>query len=86
MIVLFWFESIARFINANTSYFNTHRLESKGNFPETFKSQQEKIKMLFTGLGWPILGEMSTALSLWPRVVLKTQHTVSPNMDLPAGE
>ena len=40
-VVMFCFglQSFARFINTNASYFNTHRLESEGNFPETFISQ-----------------------------------------------
>ena len=47
--------------------------------------------MLFTGLGWSVLGEtlpevLSTALGRRPRAVLKTSGTVSPNTDLPAGE
>ena len=40
----FGLQSIARLINTNASYFNKHRLESEGNFPETFKSQLEKNK------------------------------------------
>ena len=45
----FGLQSVACFIkNMNTSYSNRHRLESdmrvKENFPETFKSQQEKNK------------------------------------------
>ena len=40
----FGLPSIARFINTKASYFNTHRLESEGNFPETFKCQLEKNK------------------------------------------
>ena len=33
-VVMFWFglQWIARFINTNASYFNTHRLESEGKF------------------------------------------------------
>ena len=38
----FGLQSIARFINMDVSYFNTHRLESKKNFPEAFKSQIKK--------------------------------------------
>ena len=40
----------ARFINMDVSYFNTNRLESKKNFPETFKSQMEKNKNV---IHWP---------------------------------
>ena len=44
----FGLQSIVRFINQsinmNPSYFNTHRLESEGKFPETFVSQLEKNK------------------------------------------
>ena len=32
----FGLQSIARFINMNASYFNTHRLESEGNFSQNF--------------------------------------------------
>ena len=87
----FGFQSFARFINTNTSYFNTHRLESAENFPETFLSQLEKNKNVIhrprsvrirrnCDLG------LSTALGLQRRAVLKTSGTVSPNTHLPAGE
>ena len=81
----------ARFINMNVSYFNTHRLESKKNFPEAFKSQMEKNKNV---IHWPrsvrigrncALG-LSTALGLRPWAVLKTSGTVFPNTDLPASD
>ena len=49
----FGLQSIARFINMNASYFNTHRLES----------EEKKIKMLFTGLGRSVFGE--TVPSVW---------------------
>ena len=37
-VVMFWFglQWIARFINTNASYFNTHRLESEGKFSRNF--------------------------------------------------
>ena len=48
----------------NVSYFNTHRLESEGNFSWNFwVSVGKKIKMLFTSLAWPVLGE--TIPSVW---------------------
>ena len=34
----FGLQSIARLINTNTSYFNTHGLRVEENFPETFIS------------------------------------------------
>ena len=45
--------------------------------------------MLFTGLGWSVLGKTvpsvsSTALGLRPQAVLETSGTVFPNTDLPA--
>ena len=46
----FGLQLIARFINMDVYYFNTNRLESKKNFPETFKSQMEKIKNV---IHWP---------------------------------
>ena len=87
-VVMFCFglQSIARFINTNASYFNTHRLESEGKFSRNFQvSVGKKIK------GRSVLGETvpsvwNTAVGLRPRVVLKTSGTVSPKMDLPAGE
>ena len=47
--------------------------------------------MLFAGLGRSILGKtlpkvFSTAVSLWPRAVLKTLGTVFLNMDLLASK
>ena len=47
VMVCFGLQSIARFINTNVSYFNTHTSWIvKDNFPETFKSQQGKNKNL----------------------------------------
>ena len=85
-VVLFCFglQSIARFINTNASYFNTHRLESEGKFSWNFYiSVRKKIKMLFTGLGRSVLAE--TVPSVWvpPEAVLRTSGTVSPNTDRP---
>ena len=82
-VVMFCFglQSIARFINTKASYFNTLRLESEGKFPETFKSQLEKIKNVIH----PPIG-LTIALGQRPRAVLKTSGTGFPNMDLPAGE
>ena len=49
-------QSIARFINTcPTSTRIGWRVQD--NFPETFKSQRKKIKMLFTDLGRSVLGE-----------------------------
>ena len=92
-VVMFCFglQSIARFINIDVSYFNTHRVESKKNFPETCKSQMEKNRNV---IHWPrsvrierncALG-LSTALGLRSRAVLKTLGTVFPNTDLQASE
>ena len=54
----FGLQSIARFINTNASYFNTHRLESEGKFSlKLLNLGWKKIKMLFTGLGRSVLGE-----------------------------
>ena len=78
----FGLQSIARFINTNSPYFNTHSLEAEVKFSWNFVVK--KIKMLFTGLGRSVLGE--TVPSVWVPPVLKTSDTVSPNMDLPAGE
>ena len=48
----FGLQSIARFINTNASYFNTHRLESEGKFSRNFQvSVGKKIK------GRSVLGE-----------------------------
>ena len=59
----------------------------KKNFPETFKSQLEKTKMLFTayvGPYWEKLCPRSEyGLGRYSR---PRAHTVSPNTDLPAGE
>ena len=49
------------------------------------------INTLFAGLGWSVLGKtvplvLGTALSLWPRAILKTSGTVYPNTDVPAGK
>ena len=49
------------------------------------------INTLFAGLGRSVLGEtvssvLGTAFSLRPRAVLKTEGTVFPNADLPAGK
>ena len=57
----------------------------------TFEKQQEKIKILFAGLGRSVLRKtvpsvLSTALGLRPRAVLKTSGTVFLNTDLPAGK
>ena len=72
-VVMFCFglRSIARFINTDASYFNTHRLESEEKFPETFKSQLEKNKNV---IHWSVLG--ATVPS-----VLKTLGTVSTNTE-----
>ena len=53
--------------------------------------RKKKINRLFSGVGRCVLGKtvpsvLSTALSLWPRAVLKTSATVFPNTDLPAGK
>ena len=58
-VVMFCFglQSIARLINTNASYFNTHGLRVEENFPETFNLSGKNIKMLFTGLGRSVLGE-----------------------------
>ena len=53
----FGLQSIARLINTNASYFNTHGLRVDENFPETFNLSGKNIKMLFTGLGRSVLGE-----------------------------
>ena len=52
--MFFGLQSIARFINTNASYFDIG-WRVKENFPDTFKSRLEKIKMLFTGLGRSVL-------------------------------
>ena len=57
-------QSIARSINTNASYFNTHRLESEGKFSWNFYiSVGKKMKKLFSGIGRSILGE--TVPSVW---------------------
>ena len=49
---------MARFINTNARPTSTHiGWRVKENVSETFTSQLEKMKMLFTGLGRSILGE-----------------------------
>ena len=58
----FGLQSIARFISTRpTSTRIGWRV--KENFPDTFKSRLEKIKMLFTGLGRSVLWE--TVPSVW---------------------
>ena len=48
--------------------------------------------MLFTGLDRSVLGETVPSVLVppearrWPRAVLKTSGTVSPNTDLPASK
>ena len=74
----FGFQSIARYINMNASYFTHIGWRVKETFPETL-SVGKKIKLLFTDLGRSVLGETA-------REVLKTSGTVSPNTDLPACE
>ena len=57
-VVMFYcgLQTIARFISTRpTSTRIGWRV--KENFPETFKSQREKIEMLFTDLGRSVLGE-----------------------------
>ena len=54
-------------------------------------STEEKINTLFAGLGRSVLGKtvpsvLSTARGHRPRAVLKTEGTVFPNTDLPAGK
>ena len=71
--------------------YNTVGWRVKENFPETFKSQLEKNKKVIhrprpVCIGRNCALRLSTALGLWPGVVLKTSWTVSSNMDLPAGE
>ena len=63
----------------------------KENFPETFKSQEERNKNVIHRARSVFIRRncalgLSTALALWPREVLKTSGTVSPNTDLSAGE
>ena len=83
-------QSIARFIKTRpTSTRIGCRL--KENVPETFKSQEERNKNVIQRARSVFIRRncalgLSVALALWPREVLKTSGTVSPNTDLPAGE
>ena len=84
-------QSIARFISTRpTSTRIGWRV--KENFPETFKSQREKIKMLFTDLGRSVLGEtvpkvLSTAGGRRPRAALRPwAHCFSQYGPTQAGE
>ena len=62
--VLFWFAYRSRASSTRTRPTLTHiGWRVKENFPETFKSQLEKKKTLFTGLGQSVLGE--TVPSVW---------------------
>ena len=55
-------------INANVPFFNTHRLVSK-IFLKLLNLSRKKIKMLFTGLGWSVLGETVSSLWVLPEAV-----------------
>ena len=75
----FGLQSIARFINMNASYFNTHRLESEEKNKNVIHRPGSVSVWRNCALG------LSIALGLRSRVVLKTSGTASPNTDLPAG-
>ena len=51
-------------------------LNHSGSFGENFIKLRKKIKLLFTSLGRSVLG----------KTILKTEGTVFPNTELPAGE
>ena len=55
----FGLQSIARFINTNASYFNTHRLEAEAKILLKLLNLSRKIIIImsFTGLGRSVLGE-----------------------------
>ena len=84
----FGLQSIARLINTNASYFNTHWLESEGKFSSNFWISVGKNENVIhvprsVRIGRNCALSLSTALGLRSWAVLKTSGTVSPNTDRP---